>query len=157
VNRPSRTWSPSRGLISSLRDHQKFVARPGIVALVARMAAVLRHRFWSVVTGAEIPLNCRIGSGLQLPHPNGIVIHPEATIGANCVIFQQVTIGASGTGLPTIGEHVEIGPGAKIVGPVRVGDHAVIGANALIVFDVPEGAVVMAPRIASNPQVSAPA
>jgi serine O-acetyltransferase len=104
----------------------------------------LRYRFWSVVTGAEIPLNCNIGGGLLINHPNGIVIHPEARIGVNCLILQQVTVGTRDkTGVPDIGGHVDIGAGAKILGPVRIGDHAKIGANAVVVSDVPSGAVAV--------------
>jgi serine O-acetyltransferase len=104
----------------------------------------LRHRFWSVVTGAEIPLNCSIGGGLLIPHPNGIVIHPDVKIGVNCLIFQQVTIGSRDNGgIPEISGHVEIGAGAKILGPVRIGAHARIGANAVVVTDVPPGATAI--------------
>lgn len=98
---------------------------------------VLEHRFWSVVTQADIPVTARIGGGLLLPHPNGVVIHPEAEIGPNCLIFQQVTVGAARGGVPRIGGHVDIGAGAKVIGPVVVGDHAVIGANAVVTRDVP--------------------
>lgn len=102
--------------------------------------AVLRHRFWSVVTGAGIPLNCQIEGGLLIPHPNGIVIHPEVKIGPNCLIFQQVTIGTRGEfGFPNIGGHVDIGAGAKILGNIKIGDHARIGANAVVIHDVPTG------------------
>ena len=103
----------------------------------------IQHRFWSLVTQTEIGLNARIGGGLLLPHPNGIVIHPDAEIGPNCLIFHQVTIGtrAGAPGLPRIGGHVDIGAGAKILGPVVIGDHAVIGANAVVTRDVPAGAV----------------
>jgi serine O-acetyltransferase len=97
-----------------------------------------------VVTGAEIPLNCSIGGGLLINHPNGIVIHPQAHIGVNCLISQQVTVGTgSKSGLPQIGGHVDIGAGAKILGPVRIGDHAAIGANAVVVSDVPSWAVAV--------------
>ncbi len=102
-----------------------------------RKFAVLRHRFWSAITGAEIPLGTRIGGGLLLPHPNGIVIHPDAIIGPNCLIFQQVTLGGGDNGAPLIGGHVDIGTGAKILGGVIVGDHAKIGANAVVLEDVP--------------------
>lgn len=139
------TWSPSRALIASLRDYQKRAAKSGGLARVSRMIAVLRHRFWSMVTGADIPLDCKIGGGLLMPHPNGVVIHSDAIIGPNCLIFQQVTIGATRRGVPTIGGHVDIGAGAKIVGPIKIGDHVLIGANAVVVFDVPDRAVVMAP------------
>jgi serine O-acetyltransferase len=105
--------------------------------------AVLRHRWWSMVTGADIPLNCRLGGGLLLPHPNGIVIHPDAEIGPNCLLFQQVTIGVGRGGVPRIEGHVDIGAGAKIFGAVKVGRHAKIGANAVVLRDVPPGATAV--------------
>ena len=80
-----------------------------------------------------------------MPHPNGVVIHPDSKIGPNCLIFQQVTIGATTKGHPTIGGHVDIGAGAKIVGPVTIGNHVRIGANAVVIFDIPEGRTVTAP------------
>lgn len=93
-----------------------------------------------MVTGADIPLNCRIGGGLRLPHPNGVVIHPTACIGPNCLIFRQVTIGTrTGKMASVIGGHVDIGAGAKILGDVRVGDYACIGANAVVLHDAPPG------------------
>jgi serine O-acetyltransferase len=68
------------------------------------------------------------------------VVHPDAEIGVNCLIFQQVTIGSrSGPGVPVIGGHVDIGAGAKILGAVTVGSHAKIGANAVITKDVAMG------------------
>ncbi|NCB26477.1 MAG: hypothetical protein EOM62_13535 [Bacteroidia bacterium] len=81
----------------------------------------------------------------MLPHPNGIVIHPKAIIGVNCLIFQQVTIGTGGpvSGVPQIGGHVDIGAGAKILGGVRIGNHAKIGANAVVLGDVPEEATAV--------------
>lgn len=72
-----------------------------------------------------------------MPHPNGIVIHPAATIGPNCLIFQQVTLGERDGGVPKIEGHVDIGAGAKIIGTLVVGAHAKIGANAVVLIDVP--------------------
>ena len=72
------------------------------------------------------------------------MIHPDATIGVNCLIHQQVTIGVSGNrGVPRIGGHVDIGAGAKILGGVVIGDHAKIGANAVVTRDVPAGATAV--------------
>ena len=70
----------------------------------------------------------------MLPHPNGIVIHPDCQIGVNCLVFQQVTLGttANKKGVPRIGNHVDIGAGAKLLGPISIGDYAVIGANAVV-------------------------
>jgi len=136
-------WEPSRALLASIRSYQRHAAAGHPWSGVLRRLAVLRHRWWSVVTGADIPLNCRIEGGLLLPHPNGIVIHPEAHIGPNCLLFQQVTIGMGNGGVPRIGGHVDVGAGAKIVGGVTVGNHAKIGANAVVVCDVPEGATAV--------------
>lgn len=117
----------------------------GPIGFVLARVAVLKHRFWSVVTGAEIPLNCQIAGGLAIPHPNGIVINPGATIGPNCLILQQVTIGYGGKvpGNPTLGGHVDVGAGARILGGVTIGDHAKIGANAVVLTDVPAGATAV--------------
>jgi serine O-acetyltransferase len=94
---------------------------------------VLRHRFWSIVTGADIPLTCQIGGGLLIPHPNGIVISPSAVVGVNCLIFQQVTLGTRrGGGAPTLEGHVDIGAGAKILGAVTIAAHSEIKANSVV-------------------------
>jgi serine O-acetyltransferase len=139
---PGQFWDPSRKLLLSIRRYQYWQQKRGIVASLLCKILVLRHRFWSVVTGADIPLNCQIGGGLLIPHPNGIVIHPGAKIGVNCLLFQQVTIGSRDEpGHPEVGGHVDIGAGAKILGRVRIGSHARIGANAVVVKDVAAGAV----------------
>ncbi|WP_118857257.1 serine O-acetyltransferase [Sphingomonas mesophila] len=129
-----RFWDPSRQLLKSVRGYQ--------AARWFRRYWVLRHRFWSVVTGADIPINCQIGGGLLMPHPNGIVIHPEAKIGANCLIMHQVTVGTNRKpGAPTLGSGVDIGPGTYILGPVTIGNGAVIGAGSVVLRDVAANAV----------------
>lgn len=127
-------WQPDRQLLRALRRYQTFAARPGFFSQLAKRYYVLSHRFWSVITGADIPLNCQIGGGLLIPHPNGIVIHPQALIGCNCLIHQQVTIGVkrNNSHAPIIGHHVDIGAGAKILGAIRLGDDCQIGANAVV-------------------------
>ena len=129
--KPALRWDPSRSLLASIRAYQAAKGPLG------RKLAVLRHRVWSVVTGADIPLNTMIGGGLLLPHPNGVVIAPNVAIGPNCLLFQQVTIGFTQRGAPRLGGHVDVGAGAKIIGPVTIGDHARIGANAVVTSDVP--------------------
>lgn len=133
------SWVPSRSLLASIRAYQRHRNSKNPLRIGLRMGAVLRHRFWSVVTGADIPVTCQIGGGLCIPHPNGIVIHPRVQIGPNCMIFQQVTLGMRNGQVPWIGGHVDIGAGAKVLGNARVGDHACIGANAVVLHDVPEG------------------
>ncbi|QEA12486.1 serine O-acetyltransferase [Comamonas flocculans] len=137
-------WNPGKCLLASLRDYQRLAASPGAWAMLCKKWAVLRHRFWSAVSGADIPLNTQIGGGLLLPHPNGVVIHPDARIGPNCLIFQQVTLGTRGDGgAPVLKGHVDVGAGAKLLGGITVGAHAVVGANAVVLVDVPQGAVAV--------------
>lgn len=139
-----RFWAPDRKLLLAIRRYQHWRISGELIPRLICKWIVVRHKFWSVVTGADIPLNCDIGGGLLLPHPNGIVIHPAAKIGVNCLIFQQVTIGTrNGIDAPVIEGHVDIGAGAKILGSVRIGAHARIGANAVVLTDVPNGATAI--------------
>jgi len=136
-------WAPSRSLLASIRAYQRHAASRAPWRIALQWWNILQHRIWSVVTGADIPLNSQLGGGLSMPHPNGIVIHPHATIGPNCLIFQQATIGEANGGVPTLEGHVDVGAGAKIIGNVVIGRHAKIGANAVVVCDVPPGATAV--------------
>lgn len=143
VLRPGE-WAPGKRLLACIRDYQRAQAGEGMFCGIRRRLAAARHRVWSAVSGAEIPLNARIAGGLLLPHPNGIVIHPDAVIGPNCLLFQQVTLGSCGAGgVPVLGGHVDVGAGAKILGGVHIGAHARIGANAVVLCDVPDAATAV--------------
>jgi len=134
---PIRLYDPPRRLLRAIRRYQ--AAGP-----LMRRYWVMSHRFWSAVTGADIPLTCSLGGGLRIPHPNGIVFHSDSVVGPNCTIMQQVTLGRDRTGAaPVVGGHVDIGAGAKIIGGLHLGDHAQVGANAVVTKDVPEGAVAV--------------
>jgi len=135
---PRKTWDPGRKLLKSIRDYQRIAETSGPLRHLRLKLTMLRHRFWSVITQCDIPVTCTIGGGLLLPHPMGIVIHPDAVIGSNCLLMHQTTIGsvARNTRLPVLGGHVDVGPGAKILGPVDIGDHAVVGANAVVVRSI---------------------
>lgn len=125
-------------LLGSIRAYQYHRARRGPWHVLMRKLARARHLLWSIVTQSDISPEARLGRKLMLPHPNGIVIHEEAVIGDECMIMQQVTVGMIGEGeVPTIGNKVYIGAGAKIIGKVHVGDGARIGANAVVTGDVP--------------------
>jgi serine O-acetyltransferase len=135
-------WWPAARLIRAIRAHQRWRSP---LAFPLRKWAALRARFWNIVCGSDIPLNASLGGGFMLPHPNGVVIHPDTKIGVNCMIFQQVTLGTGGPvpGAPTLGGHVDVGAGAKVLGGVTIGDHARIGANAVVLCDVPPGATAV--------------
>ena len=137
-------YEPGKYLLSTIRSFQRLNSKGGLLSKLGFPFIILRYRLWSAICGADIPLNSKIGGGLMIPHPNGIVIHPDAVIGPNCLVFQQVTIGAgSKPGLPVIEGHVDIGAGAKILGNTHIGAHASIGANAVVLKDVPEGCIAV--------------
>ena len=82
-----------------------------------------------------------IGGGLFIQHGFATMVAARS-IGENCWINQQVTVGHSGKGCPVIGNNVMITAGAKVIGDITVGDNVVIGANAVVVKDVEPGAVM---------------
>ncbi len=98
--------------------------------------------------GIELPPGTKIGRRLHIGHQSGIVVIRMAEIGDDVAIRQNVTIGLSlgrGGDSPKIGNRVDIGVGAVIIGGVTVGDDAVIGPNAVVVTDVPAGGRAFAP------------
>ncbi len=99
--------------------------------------------------GSSISWHARIASRPCLPHgPKGIFIAGGATLGRDCVIFQQTTIGSNtlidsaSQGVPTIGDRCYIGAGAKIIGGIVLGDNVRVGANTVVHRDVPGQSVV---------------
>lgn len=105
----------------------------------------LIQRFIRIIYSCELPYYSKIGKGVMFVHNGlGVVIHPEAVIGEECKIYQNVSIaGRNNRGVPKIGKRVFIGAGACILGSVNIGDDAVIGANAVVIKDVPEGATAV--------------
>ncbi len=97
----------------------------------------------------EIPPATRIGGGLILHHGQGLVVHYNAIIGRNCILRHCTTIGCilksdgAETPPPVIGDYVEIGSNAVILGNITIGNHSKIGAGAIVVKNVPAGVVVV--------------
>jgi serine O-acetyltransferase len=98
-------------------------------------------------TGIEIHPGARIGNRLFIDHGMGVVIGETCEIGDDVVIYQGATLGGTGKEKgkrhPTIGNHVVIGSGAKVLGSFTVGEHARIGANAVVLQEVPPHSTVV--------------
>jgi serine O-acetyltransferase len=104
-------------------------------------------QFARFLTGIEIHPGATIGSGLFIDHGMGVVIGETSEIGDNVTLFQGVTLGGTGKQRgkrhPTIGSHVVVGAGAKVLGPITVGDYVKIGANSVVLQDVPDHSTVV--------------
>nr|WP_312292664.1 serine acetyltransferase [Clostridium chromiireducens] len=101
---------------------------------------IIRKFFVVLLFKVEIPFECKIGKGLKLMHPNGIILNKNVIIGDYCTIYHQVTIGANEQKDPKkvaeIGNNVYIACGAKIIGNVIIEDNVKIGANAVVVTNL---------------------
>ncbi len=107
----------------------------------------LAQKFIEMTCGIHLPESTVVGRRLNIEHFGGIIIHGRCVIGDDVTIRQGVTLGNKGAGqlagAPRIGNRVDIGAGAKIIGDITIGDDARIGANAVVLSDVPAGALAV--------------
>lgn len=100
-----------------------------------------------VLWGAVIPYQAEIGEGTILGYQGlGVVIHKNSKIGKNCIIRQHVTLGGGGGpdgGVPSLGDNVNIGANAVILGNVHIGNNVSIGAGAVVLKDIPDNCVAV--------------
>lgn len=134
-----------------MRIHRFGAGRRRVRSRLVRLPWGAVHLFLSKMSemffGIYLGSDARIGRRLVIEHFGTIVVHNRAVIGDDCVIRQGVTIGMRRTddpnSVPTIGDRVDIGAGAKLLGPIKVGNDASIGANAVVLCDVPDGALAV--------------
>src|ERR1700733_401194 len=102
-------------------------------------------RIVETLTGISLPKSCVIGKGLRIWHFGGVFINGEAVLGENCTLRHGVTIGNRDEGgrSPIIGDNVELGAYAQILGGVRIGSDCRIGAMALVLTDIPAGSTAV--------------
>ena len=96
--------------------------------------------FVRLLTGIQIPKFCKIGPGLRIHHFGLLILNGGVCIGRDCTLRPGVVIGNlhDGDDIPVLGDNVEIGVGAKILGRIHIGNNVKIGANAVVVHDVPD-------------------
>jgi serine O-acetyltransferase len=99
-----------------------------------------------ILTGIDLPCEVQVGRRLTIEHFGDIIISGDTVIGDDVVIRNGVTIGLKRTGIagaPIIGNRVDIGAGAKILGAIHIGDDVVIGANAVVLKDIPANSLAV--------------
>jgi serine O-acetyltransferase len=126
--------------------HARFVIKNKIIRAPWTILYVILHKLTEIFCGISIGSTAKIGRRLTIEHHGCIVIHGDSVIGDDCLIRHGVTLGNTGYkdlyGAPTLGNRVQIGAGAKLLGRISVGDDAIVGANAVVTRDVPEHAIV---------------
>ena len=99
------------------------------------------------LTGIEIHPSAKIGARFFIDHGMGVVIGETAEVGDHVTLFQGVTLGGTGKERgkrhPTLGNHVVVGAGAKILGGITIGDNVKIGANSVVLKSVPPNSTVI--------------
>jgi serine O-acetyltransferase len=122
-------------------------ARPRFLRRPLRIVATLAQKLMEIVTGICIPPQCEIGEAFYIGHYGSIILPRHGTIGHNCSVAQNVTLGIAGAkenrGAPAIGNRVFIGAHSVVVGKITVGDDAMICAGAVVTRSVPARALVM--------------
>lgn len=113
-----------------------------------RLLAYLIALISNYLTGADIPPTAELGPGLMVLHPTGVVVSGGVKAGARLRLHSGAvlgfqTAGKNETGVPTLGDDVMVGVGAKVLGPVKVGDRVKIGANAVVLDDIPDDTAVV--------------
>jgi serine O-acetyltransferase len=156
------------GLIAQLKEDLEGYdswTRPGFQAVAAHRIGVWRWRLRPAarapvtaayrvaqllvrnVYGIELTSRTRVGRRLRLAHHGGVTLHPGVVIGDDCLIRHNVTIGVAvddATAAPRLGDRVEVGAGAVIIGGITIGDDARIGPNAVVTTNVPARGMAVA-------------
>ena len=144
-----RDWT--RPGFRAIATHRFGVWRMSVSSKFLRSPLSLIYRFMyrraRNIYGIEIPYTAKVGQRVIIEHQHGVVIHGHCVIGDDCILRQGVTLGIKNLdapdAAPKLGQRVNVGAGAVILGDITIGDDVQIGANAVVTKDVPSKAVAM--------------
>ena len=106
----------------------------------------IAYKIIQIITGIELPCEAKIGNNFIIDHFGGIIISGYAQFGNNCRIRNGVVVGLKNINNPTapvLGNDVDIGAGAKVLGPITIGDRVSIGANAVVLQNIPDDSIAV--------------
>jgi len=124
----------------------RYTVRPALLRKALSLVYRVLYKLVQIATGIELPCEVPIGRGFVIEHSGGIVVSGFARFGENCRIRNGVVVGLARIEdpcAPQIGDHVDIGAGAKLLGNIRIGNHVRIGANAVVLCDVPDHSIAV--------------
>ncbi|MBS1190931.1 MAG: serine O-acetyltransferase [Rhodocyclaceae bacterium] len=124
----------------------RYRVRPALLRKAFSLIYRILYKLVQIVAGIELPCEVPIGRNFVIDHGGGVVVSGYARFGDNCRLRTGVVIGLQRVEepcAPAIGNNVDIGAGAKILGPVSIGNNVVIGANAVVLRDVPDNCMAL--------------
>jgi serine O-acetyltransferase len=124
----------------------RYRLRPALIRKPFSFLYHVLYKIIQIVTGIEFPCEVEIGRNFVIDHFGGIIVSGYAKFGDDCRIRNGVVVGlrhVEDKRAPIIGNNVDIGAGAKVLGPIKIGDNVLIGANAVVLCDVPDNSVAV--------------
>ena len=124
----------------------RYSVRPLLLRKLCSVIYRILYKFVQILTGVELPCEVEVGHNFVIDHFGGIVISGFARFGNNCRIRNGVVVGLARVDdpcAPVIGDNVDIGAGAKVLGRIRVGNNVLIGANAVVTRDIPDNSIAV--------------
>jgi serine O-acetyltransferase len=124
----------------------RYGIRPTLARKFFSLVYHVLYKIMQIVTGIELPCEVVVGRNFVIDHFGGIIISGYARFGDNCRLRDGVVVGLRRVEekfAPIIGNNVDIGSGAKLLGPIKIGDNVLIGANAVVLSDVPDNSIAV--------------
>ena len=124
----------------------RYSVRPAIVRKIFSLMYKIFYKCIQIMTGIEFPCEVEIGQRFKIDHFGGIVVSGYAKFGDDCRIRNGVVVGLKNVeepGAPIIGNNVDIGAGAKVLGKIKIGNKLRIVANDVLVSDVPDNSIAV--------------
>lgn len=124
----------------------RYAIKPRLLRIPLSLLYKALFKIAQILTDIELPCEVKVGKNFRIDHFGDIIISGYASFGDNCVIRNGVTVGLKNVEdprAPIIGNNVDIGAGAKLLGPIKIGDNVTIGANAVVIGDVPNNSIAV--------------
>lgn len=124
----------------------RYTVKPLFLRKIFSFFYKIAYKFVQIITGIELPCEAEVGDNFIIDHFGGIVISGYAKFGHNCRIRNGVVVGLKNVNTPIaphIGNDVDIGAGAKVLGAIKIGNRVTIGANAVVLQDIPDDSIAV--------------
>ena len=136
----------------------RYGVRPAILRKALSLVYKILFKLVQILTGIELPCEADVGRNFVIDHFGGVIVSGYAKFGDNCRIRNGCVVGlrrVEEKAAPVIGNNVDIGTGAKLLGPIRIGNNVLIGANAVVMQDVPDNSIAVGVPAVIKPRRSA--